>query len=184
MKGVVAFLLMCVSMAAYAHQGEEQQELAAGFNCEHPPADAVTTLPGLLGEAGRFTCLPGGQAIVAGKSWTWRYTGSYFDMPLVTANAHKDSMGYAPPFYFHHVSAKELTPEEASERNQALKDQIVTYQPQGEPVGMTRIEAENNYGQVVTMYMPMETPDKGWLIVCTPECRSDYVIIVNKRQKN
>lgn len=184
MKRIIALLLLCSGAFAYAHQGEEQAASAGAFDCEHPPADAVTALPEPLLDVGRFTCLPGGQAIAAAKPWTWRYTGSYFDMPLVPASAHRDSAGLAPPFYFHHLSVHDLAPDEAGRQNEVLKQTIVTYRPESDLVGMTRIEAENNYGQVVTMYMPMQTEDKGWLIVCTPECRPDYVIILNKLQKN
>ena len=49
---------------------------------------------------------------------------------------------------------------------------------------MTVVDATNNYGRSITVFMSMESEHKGWLIVCTPKCRSNYVIIVSKLQPN
>ena len=184
MKRVIALLFACAAALAYAHQDETQAPQQRGYDCEHPPADAISVLPGLMGEIGRLTCLPAGQAIVASGQWTWRYTGSFFDMPTVPAHAHNEAMGLMPPFYFKEISVRELGVEQAAARSKTLAEQIATYRPEGELAGMTLVDAVNNYGHTIEMILTKESDNKGWLLVCTPECRADYVIILERRQAN
>jgi len=156
----------------------------SGYDCEHPPADAVTELPGIIGSIGRLACLPPGPAILANQGWTWRYPGSFFDLPQIPAYAHEDSMGIAPPFYFTKLSTRELSADDAARRSDELKQQVETYRPKTAPVKMTIADATNNHGKSITVYAVMESETNGWLVVCTPQCRLDYVILVNKLQAN
>jgi hypothetical protein len=63
-----------------------------------------------------------------------------------------------------------------------LQEQLETYRPKHAPVEMSVTDATNNYGRSITIYVAMESEDSGWLVVCAPQCRPDYVILVNKRQ--
>ncbi len=184
MIGRFLFLvLLCAGVAAFAHQ-DDPVAGHAGFDCEHPPQDAVTTLPGVLGEAGQIMCMPTGQRIVASPEWTWRYTGSFFNVPNVPSFAHSDSQLETPPFYFKKVSAEELNGEEADRRSAALAQQIETYRPGNSISSMTIVKAENNYGHITEIVMPMKSRNDGWAIVCAPQCQPDYVIIIRKREPN
>ena len=183
MKWIIALLLSGVTVFGYAHQ-DEANNAASGYDCEHPPADAVTDLPGLLGTVGRLVCLPGGPGIVANEGWSWRYTGSYFDVPMIVGYAHQDSAGMAPPFFFTQLSAQELTADEAARHSEDLAKAVETYRPEGSPSAMSVIEATNNYGLGIKAFLAMQSETNGWLIVCTPECRPDYVILINKLQRN
>jgi hypothetical protein len=182
-KAIVVLLSACVALLVHAHQDEVANPVS-GYDCEHPPADAVTDLPGLLGTVGRLVCLPTGPGILANQGWTWRFTGSFFELPSIPAHAHVDSAGMTPPFYFTELSARELNAGEAARVSEDLAKEVETYRPAGSLLGMTVVDATNNYGRSITVFMPMESEDNGWLIVCTPQCRSDYVIIVSKLQSN
>ena len=182
-KTIVVLLSACVALLAHAHQDEVANPVG-GYDCEHPPADAVMDLPGLLGTVGRLVCLPAGPGILANQGWTWRFTGSFFELPSIPAHAHVDSAGMTPPFYFTALSARELSAGEAARVSDDLAKEVETYRPAGSLAGMTVFDATNNYGRSITVFMPMESEDNGWLIVCTPQCRSDYVIIVSKLQPN
>jgi hypothetical protein len=183
LKKLIALILAGVSALAYAHQ-DETQVPQTGYDCEHPPADAVTELPGLLGTIGRLVCLPAGPGILADQAWTWRYTGSFFDLPSIPAYAHVDSAGMPPPFYFTSLSVRELDAGEAARRSEELEQEVETYRPGGALERMTIIDATNNYERSIKVFMAMESDNDGWLVVCTPECRPDYVILVKKRKRN
>lgn len=183
MKWIIASSLAVVAVFAYAHQ-DAANNAASGYDCAHPPADAVEDLPGVLGIVGRLVCLPAGPGILANKGWSWRYTGSFFDLPMIVGYAHEDSAGMEPPFYFTQMSARELTAAEAANRSEELRQSIDTYRPAGSPTAMTVIDATNNYGRSIKAFVAMQSDTDGWLIVCTPECRPDYVIVMNKLQAN
>lgn len=182
LKYVVGLMLVCVATLAQAHEGGAGASIS-GYDCEHPPGDAVSTLPGLLGRIGQLVCMPTGPAILANKGWSWRYTGSFFDLPTIPGYAHEDSLGIPPPFYFTRLSTQELNAADAAERSRQLQEQLETYQPKHAPVEMSATDATNNYGKRITIYAAMESADNGWLVVCAPQCRPDYVILVNKRQR-
>lgn len=183
MGRIIFTILLCAGVVAFAHQDEPVAE-AGGLDCEHPPKEAVTVLPGLLGEAGRLICLPAGQRIVANQTWSWHYSGSFFNTPNIPAHAHIAARGMTPPFYFKKVWAEELSPDEADKRSALLSKQIVTYQPDTKISGMTIVRAENNYGHVTEIFMPMQSEKLGWAIVCAPECQPDYVIVISKLESN
>lgn len=183
MKAITVILLFCFAALARAHPGEEQAA-QSGYDCEHPPADAVNELPALLGRIGQFVCMPTGPTILANKAWSWRYTGSFFDLPTIPGYAHKDSTGLPPPFYFTKLSTHELNAADAARRSEQLQEQLENYRPKNPPVEMSVTDATNNYGNSITIYAAMESEDNGWVIVCTPQCRLDYVILVNKRQRH
>jgi hypothetical protein len=180
---IIFSILLCVSVAAFAHQDDSATHVR-DYDCEHPPETAVMALPGLLREAGRLICLPEGQRIVASRSWSWRYSGSFFNVPNVPAQAPVASRGMEPPFYFRKVWVEELSSDEAEKRSEQLSEQIVTYRPDSKITGMTIVKAENNYGHVTEIFMPMQSETNGWMIVCAPDCQPDYVILISKLQPN
>ena len=184
MTGRIIFsILLCAAVGASAHQDEEVTK-AAGYDCEHPPQEAITVLPGLLGQAARLVCMPEGQRIVASQTWSWRYSGSFFNMPNIPAYAHIAARGMMPPFYFRKVWEEELSADEADKRSEQLSRQIVTYRPEKAISGMTIVRAENNYGHVTEIFMPMKSEKEGWAIVCAPECQPGYVILISKLVPN
>ncbi len=180
---IVFVILLCADVVAFAHQDEPVTE-AGPFDCEHPPEAAITALPGLLGEAGRLVCMPVGQRIVASQTWSWRYSGSFFNSPNVPAHAHIAARGMMPPFYFKKVWAEELSADEADKRSEQLSKQLETYQPDEKIAAMTIVRAENNYGHVTEIFMPMQSENSGWAIVCAPQCQPDYVILIRKLEQN
>ena len=183
MKYIAVLLLVGVVALAQAHN-EGAQGPTGVYDCEHPPSDAVSVLPGILDRIGRFVCLPPGPAILAKQGWTWRYTGSFFDLPQIPGYAHEDSMGMAPPFYFTNLTTQQLNGDDVASLSNELQQQLENYRPKNPPVELTVTDATNNYGKDIKIYVAMESENDGWLIVCSPKCRPDYVIQVNKLQPN
>ena len=153
MKAITVILLLCFATLARAHPGEEQAA-QSGYDCEHPPADAVNELPALLGRIGQFVCMPTGPAILANEGCSLR------------------------------LSTQELNAADAARRSEQLQEQLENYRPKNPPVEMSVTNATNNYGKSITIYAAMESDANGWVIVCAPQCRLDYVILVNKRKAN
>ncbi len=183
LKKLIAVLLAAVTAFAQAHQGEAEAPSTV-YDCEHPPADAAEEIPGILGVAGRMFCLTAGPAIHPDGSWTWRYTGSFFDVPTIPGYAHVDSASMLPPFYFTGFSLQAFSGEEAAQRSEELAMQVETYRPAG-PIGrMEIIDAVNNYGRSIRIHVAMESENNGWVLVCTPNCQPNYVILIAKRQRN
>ncbi|KPK30061.1 MAG: hypothetical protein AMJ66_09830 [Betaproteobacteria bacterium SG8_40] len=183
MKNLIAILLAGVTVFAKAHQGETEAPQTA-YDCEHPPADAVEEIPGILGVAGGMSCLPAGPAIHADPTWIWRYTGSFFDVPTIPGYAHVDSASMLPPFYFTGLSLRELSAEEAAQRSEQLAREVETYRPAGPIARMQTIDAVNNYGRSIAIHVAMESENNGWVLVCTPNCQPNYVILIEKRKRN
>jgi hypothetical protein len=183
-KIVIALLLACTATVVLAHQGEESGAQQMGYDCEHPPADAITALPAAISQMARLSCLPVTQAIVAGGAWRWRYSGTFFEMPYVPAHGHSDSMGLAPPFYFKKITARELDAAQATQRSAELAGDIPTFRPAGAITSMSYVDAVNNYAQIIRMIVAMESDTRGWMLVCAPECRADYVIVLEKLQQH
>ncbi len=181
MKNWIAILLAGVTAFAQAHEGETETP-QTGYDCEHPPADAVGEIPGILGVAGRMYCLPAGPAIHADGAWIWRYTGSFFDVPTIPAYAHVDSASMLPPFYFTELSVRELSAEDAARRSEQLAEEVETYRPAGPIKRMETIDAVNNYGRSIQIHVAMESGNNGWVLVCTPDCQPSYVILIGKRK--
>jgi hypothetical protein len=180
---MILLLLAGVCVFAHAHN-DETQTAPSGFDCEHPPGDAIQELPGLLGTVGRLACLPAGPGILANNGWSWHYSGSFFNVPMIVAYAHSDSAAKLPPFYFTKLSARELTAGEATVRSEELQKEVDTYRPKGTVEQMTVVDATNNYGHTINVFLAMESQEKGWLLVCTPRCELDYVIVIDKLQPN
>jgi len=172
-------VLLCTAVAASAHQDESETDVSA-LDCAHLPETAVTAIPGMIGQAGRLVCIQGVQRIVANQGWSWRYSGSFFNTPNIPAHAHIDSQGMTPPFYFKAIRLEKLSSDEANIRSAQLSEQIVTYRPGNKIAGMSIVEVENNYGNVTEIFMPMQSDNSGWMIVCTPDCQPDYVIVISK----
>ncbi len=183
MKKLIAIILASAVVLAHAHQGDSETP-QAGYDCEHPPEDAVAELPGILGTAGRLICLPAGPAIHADLSWLWHYTGSFFDLPSIPAYAHVDSASMLPPFYFTGLSMSEFSGDEAAKRSEELAAKVETYRPGGPLQRLQVVDAVNNYGRNVTIHVAMESDANGWVVVCTPQCQPNYVIVVKKRESN
>ena len=187
MRTMIAIFLASISMAVNAHPGDadaEAQMPQTAYDCEHPPGDAVAQVPGLLGTAGHMVCLPAGPAITADRAWLWHYTGSFFDLPTIPAYAHVDSASSLPPFYFTDLSVQAFSGNDAAQRSEQLAQTVETYRPSGPLQSMEVVEATNNYGRSIKVYVAMESDANGWLVVCTPECQPNYVIVVKKRQRN
>jgi hypothetical protein len=183
LKKLIAIILASAAVLAHAHQGDSEIP-QAGYDCEHPPEDAVAELPGILGTAGRMICLPAGPSIHADLSWLWHYTGSFFDLPSIPGYAHVDSASMLPPFYFTDISMREVRGEEAARRSEELAEAVETYRPGAPLQYMQIIDATNNYGRSISINVAMETENNGWLVVCTPQCQPNYVIVIKKRKSN
>ncbi len=178
---------LCVSNLLMAHPGAENS-LITDFDCDTSYPDVMSSLPFPLSEFGSLMCFGNGQSIIAKPKWSWRYSGSFFDTPRIPASAHEDMTAVPPPYYFRvtfsSTDAREIKADRKTRYLDRLMTDIVTFRPQVPISELYAIDLTNNHHVVIRVFVALETKTNGWLLVCNPECRPEYVILFQKRKSN
>lgn len=165
-----------------AHQEGEQQAGPAPFDCEHPPAGAVTRLPEAIQTFAELFCAPIGQLIVPRAGWVWRYPASYFDRPFIAAYSPIESRLEPGPRYFTSLTVEELSGEAALKRNEALGRALPNYRADPPPGTVLRLAASNELGHRFDVYFPMTDANKGWGAICAPECAPEMLFMIYRNE--
>ncbi|HWQ39554.1 MAG TPA: hypothetical protein VNM24_13285 [Burkholderiales bacterium] len=182
LPAAACFAAVCFLTAALAHREGEVPAAAWPFDCEHPPADAVTRLPLAIEPFAQLSCLPIGQIIVAREGWVWRYPASYFDQPLIAAYSPMASRAEPGARYFTSLSVEELSGDAALRRNDALVALLPNYRPDAPPKRVLRLEAANELGHRFEVYFPMTDANSGWGAICAPECTPEMLFMMYKSE--
>jgi hypothetical protein len=62
-----------------------------------------------------------------------------------------------------------------------LMTDVMTFRPKVEITNVYDIELTNNHDSLIRLVIALEKQGNGWLLVCNPDCRPEYVILFNKR---
>ncbi len=169
-----------VTTTVVAHPGDDSAD-AVNFDCDAHPADMLTELSSPLARIAKLICFGNGQTIIADPSWSWRYSGSFFDAPRIPASAHDGVRGTLPPFYFSEISVNSISDSEKDAEVSRLMKEIVTFRPQQGILNLFEVFIKNNHAHVIRLWVATESDRNGWMLVCTPECRPEYVIVYARR---
>lgn len=176
-------LLMSMSLYTFAHPGDENSP-TNDFDCDGVGTAMVQGLPADLARIGQLMCLGNGQLIMANPDWSWRYSGSFFDTPRIPAGAHDDLMGIPPPYFFTKIEMEQYLDEDAQAMSASLATQVVTYTPKVKINKLLEFKLHGNHETIAKLMVALESDSKGWILVCAPDCRPEYVILFEERQKH
>ena len=165
-----------------------ENSLITDFDCNTSYPDVMSSLPFPLSEFGSLMCFGNGQSIMAKPTWSWRYSGSFFDTPRIPASAHDDMAAVPPPYYFRVIfsttHAQEIKADRKTQYLDRLMSEVVTFRPQAPISQLYAIDLTNNHHVVIRVFVALETKINGWLLVCNPECQPEYVILFKKRESH
>ena len=119
---------------------------------------------------------------MAGEDWTWRFPGSFFDLPSISAYVPRASQALAEPRFFRSVKVHELDADERERQHQRIKREVVTYGAPAVPSRMLQLVFVNDAGHDFEVLMPFENKDKVWVIPCVPDCPPEYAFMMERLQ--
>ena len=169
-----------VAYSVCAHPGDENS-IVTNFDCDKSYPNMIDALPSPLREFAALKCFGNGQVIMTKSNWSWRYSGSFFDIPRIPASAHDEMAAIPPPYYFSNIKVGEIRPENVSRYLDKLMADIVTFKPQLEITKLYDVELTNNHESIIRLFIALEIKGNGWLLVCNPDCRPEYVILFEER---
>lgn len=181
MRGLIVLALWLMVWPALSHQ-EGETPVAELFDCDHPPAAALNAVPPELADFARLECSPRGQFFMAGDGWTWRFPGSFFDLPSIAAYTPRASQRIGEGRYFRSIEVREIGAEESAQLQQRFTRELATYRS-APPVRMLHLAIENDAGHRFEVFMTFEGSDKGWVISCVPDCPPEYVFLMERFQQ-
>jgi hypothetical protein len=182
-RTLLCWLLVSISWGLYAHPGDENSP-TNDFECDKAGSGMVQSLPLDLARIGRLMCLGNGQLIMANPDWSWRYSGSFFDTPRIPAGAHDDLMGIPPPYFFTKIETVQYSDADAQSLSAVLAGKVVTYTPQVEINKLLEFRLHGNHETIANLMVAFESESKGWILVCAPDCRPEYVILFEERERH
>jgi hypothetical protein len=167
-----------------AAQALVQSEVAAAgpalLDCEHPPQSLAAMLPEPVAKVASVECNPSAQTIVARDGWNWRYPGSFFDRPIIPADAPMDSRHMGGPRYFTEFTATELTATDARKRHETFAKDLPTYRETAPPARLVKLVAHNDLGHALDAYFGFRSDGDGWVVLCAPECAPEYLFLMHR----
>jgi hypothetical protein len=179
MRGLIALVLCLVVFPALPHPEGEAPE-SAMLDCEHLPAGSLTVIPKELAPFARLDCTHRGQMLVSGDGWTWRFPGSYFNLPNVASYAPRASQQTAEPRWFTTMSVRSVDAGEREQLHRRFLQELPTYQASAVPGRMLQVSIVNDAGHEFDVFVPFERDDKGWVISCVPDCPPEYVFMMER----
>ncbi|HKQ26798.1 MAG TPA: hypothetical protein VJT81_20320 [Burkholderiales bacterium] len=176
---VVWFCLCLAAAQALAHS-ESKGTGPALLDCENPPESLASALPEQVARVASIECNPSAQTIVAREGWSWRYPGSFFDRPIIPAYAPMDSRQLGGPRYFTEFKATELSATEAMRRHERFAKDLPTYREKVPPIRLVKLVAHNDLGHELDAYFGFRSDREGWVVLCVPECASEYLFLMHE----
>ncbi len=178
------FLLLLLLLGAspsFSHTEGEDAVVAETIDCDHPPAHLKKSLPGAFAGIATIVCTPATQHIYADKSWTWRFPGSYFDVPSIPAFSPAPSRSEPTGRFFTGFEISELDASELAEKHKWFASNVVTYPVSDVPAKILKLVATNDLGHSLDAYFGFRTDQEGWVMLCAPECAPEYLFLMRKR---
>jgi hypothetical protein len=178
----LAFATTCLGAAAHS-EGEHDDAGDLGFyDCDHPPANAVRTVPAPLSQWARFECNGAGQRLVAAQHWQWRFPASWTTRPDLPAWTPAASFVLPGPKHFVKLEVFELDAAELDAAHERLLRDSLTYRFHVEtrPRAMFRLAALNSLGHDMDVFFPVVSDDRLWAVPCVPDCRPEFAFIIER----
>jgi hypothetical protein len=181
---VAAFCFLANQAAAHGPGEEPEKGMPGVMDCEHPPADALKAVPDDLRDWLALDCAFNGVSLMPTADWSWRYTGSFFDRPMVFAGlAEVIDKRNDGPWYFKRIERVRLSEETRQALHEKLAKEIPMYKEYVQKVhAIVQINTVNNYDDSITFNMAFDANGHVMGVPCTATCRPEHAFYMERRK--
>lgn len=136
------------------------------------------TFPTLLEFVAKIDC---NQFISSSDDWIWRYPNSYFDSPFISAFSPRTRKPEPGLRFFRRLSATEVDADQAQQAYDTIFKKIRTFPDKQPPKRLIRMNTVNDIKDESQAWFGFSSDDKGWVVICAPECAPEYLFLLEKR---
>ena len=161
-KSVSACLSILLLLASHVASGNP------GGDCEGTPSDAVTSLPGLLGDWAQIVCSPYGHVIAPADGWIWTQPGTFAPVFIPSQMVRSDPKESGNEFYFSEIEFTEATDDERLLGHLAINSGLDEPEEEGK---VYRLSVSNQDGKdLVLMFEVSGDGESIWGVWCGESC--------------
>jgi len=136
------------------------------------------TFPTILGFVAKIDC---NQFITSSDDWIWRYPNSYFDSPFISAFSPRTRKPEPGLRFFRRLSATETDQEGAQLAYDTIFKKIRNFPDNQPPQRLIRMDTVNDIKDESQAWFGFSSEDKGWVVICAPQCAPEYLFLLEKR---
>jgi len=169
---------ICLSFlytSAYGHTGPNGENIDPIVDCRKV---FNFTFPTVLEFVAKIDC---NQFISSSDDWIWRYPNSYFDPPFISAFSPRTRKPEPGLRFFRRLSATEIDSEGAQLAYDNIFKKIRTFPDKGPPKRLIRMDTINDIKDESQAWFGFKSDDKGWVVICAPDCAPEYLFLTEKR---
>jgi len=121
------------------------------------------------------------QFISNNEDWVWRYPNSYFDRPFVSAFSPRTRKAEPGIRFFRRLSAYEVDDAGSKQAYESIFKKIQNFPDSQPPKRLIRMDTINDIKDETQVWFGFNSQDKGWAVVCAPDCAPEYFFLIEKR---
>lgn len=167
--------LMTLQPVVYAHSGAQPDEKESKVDCR---AVFNFTFPKILDFMAEIDC---NQFISSNSDWNWRYPNSYFDRPFISAFSPRSRKAEPGMRFFRRIAAYEVQGQDIQDAYDNIFIKLKNFPEKQLPKRLIRMDTVNDIKDETHIWFGFSSEDKGWAVVCAPECAPEYLFIIEKR---
>jgi hypothetical protein len=167
--------LMTLQPVVYAHSGAQPDEKESKVDCR---AVFNFTFPKILDFMAEIDC---NQFISSNSDWNWRYPNSYFDRPFISAFSPRTRKPEPGMRFFRRIAAYEVQGQDIQDAYDNIFIKLKNFPEKQLPKRLIRMDTVNDIKDETHIWFGFSSDDKGWAVVCAPECAPEYLFIIEKR---
>jgi hypothetical protein len=120
------------------------------------------------------------QFISSNSDWNWRYPNSYFDRPFISAFSPRTRKPEPGMRFFRRIAAYEVQGQDIQDAYDNIFIKLKNFPEKQLPKRLIRMDTVNDIKDETHIWFGFSSEDKGWAVVCAPECAPEYLFIIEK----
>ena len=172
-KKLFSALLVCGLLSTHslglAHTGTQPDEKESKVDCR---AVFNFTFPKILETFATIDC---NQFIFNNDDWNWRYPNSYFDRPFISAFSPRTRKPEPGMRFFRRIAAYEVQGQDIQDAYDNIFVKVKNFPDKQLPKRLIRMDTINDIKDETHIWFGFSSEDKGWAVVCAPECAPEYL---------
>jgi hypothetical protein len=171
----VTSCLVATTATVLAHTGNTPDEKESKVDCR---TVFNFTFPKLIEFMSEIDC---NQFISSNSDWNWRYPNSYFDRPFISAFSPRTRKQEPGLRFFRRIVAFEIEGQAIQEAYDNIFTKVKNFPDKQLPKRLIRMDTVNDIKDETHIWFGFSSEDKGWAVVCAPECAPEYLFLIEKR---
>ena len=167
--------LITLQPVVYAHSGAQPDEKESKVDCR---TVFNFTFPKLIEFMSEIDC---NQFISSNSEWIWRYPNSYFDRPFISAFSPLTRKAEPGMRFFRRIAAYEVQGQDIKDAYDNIFIKVKNFPEKQLPKRLIRMDTVNDIKDEAHIWFGFSSEDKGWAVVCAPECAPEFFFIIEKR---